>query len=145
MIVGNEDISTEEAISLVRMLVDDARQFAGVFHGENRSPKFRADWPNEYVFAESEWRHFVEAVLLLYAQALNDPYRSEYDKRRIYLATLLWQEVSAEASEHYAGEQMLPGTEKFEGSKSENIRITGMFGRHAMTFAELALPSKRFH
>lgn len=145
IIAGNEELADEEAIELIRMLINDARQIAGVFHGENRSAKFRANWPDEYGFAESEWRNFMEAALVMYAEAMGDPKRSEHDKRRMYLASVLWHMAASQAPEHFTGEQIMPGSEKFEGSKRENVRITGMFGRQAMSFAELALPNKRFH
>lgn len=145
MIVGNEEILTEDALQLIRMLINDARRIAGMFHGQNRSAKFRANWPDEYQFAEHEWRNFMDTTLAMYADALRDTRRSDYDKRCMYLASVLWHMVSSAAPEHYLGEQLVPGTEKFEGSKTENIRIGGLFGRQSMTFAELALPNKRFH
>lgn len=142
--VGTEVLSRAEAKDLVRMVIDDARQFAGQFHNMERSTRFRANWPNEYLFAESEWRNFVEAVLLLYTQGMRDSKRPDYERRRMYLASVLWHMVHASAPESYGGQQIAPGSQAFEGDRRENARNMEAFGKQADSFIDLALPGRRF-
>ena len=71
--INGEAIPVREAAKLIKMICDDAREFAGVFHGMNRSIKFRTNWPDEDVFAASEWRSFVAAVRTMYTERLADP------------------------------------------------------------------------
>jgi hypothetical protein len=145
LVVNGEQIPKSEAFALIRMLMNDAKEIAGVFHGQNRSEKFRANWPDEKAFAECEWRNFMEAARAMYAEALGDPQRSEYDKRRMFLAIALWQQVEATSPETYGGIQMLPGTQQFEGDKFENRKIAENFGKHSNTFKELLLNSSAYH
>src|SRR5882672_1170286 len=89
LIVNGERIPKSEALSLIRMFYNDAKQIAGVFHGMNRSEKFRRNWPNEYLFAEANWKTFVEAARQLYAQRLGDPKTAPADARKMHLALVL--------------------------------------------------------
>lgn len=143
--VNGEKIPKAEALELIRMIMNDAKEIAGVFHGQNRSPKFRANWPDEYVFAEAEWRNFMEAARAMYAQELGDPHRSEYDKRRMFLAICLWDQVDKAAPEKFGGLQIMPNTQQFVGDKVENRKIAEKFGKHAMSFKDLAMSSTRYH
>lgn len=145
MIVGNEELEEREARELVAMIINDARDIAGQFHQLNRSDKFRANWPNEYAYAESEWRSFVQATLQAYAESMGDPRLPERDKRRLFLARLLWAQVEAGAPEAYAGVAIRKGSEQFAGDAFENRQIVNRFGRHSNTVHELALPHRRYH
>lgn len=143
--IGGEELSEYEASELLEMLIKHARQLAGKFHQLNRSEKFRRNWPDEYLYAEHEWRSHVEATLQVYAQGMSDPRVRDYDRRRMFLARLLWAQVEAAATELFPGNQLFPNTAAYEGDAYENKRIAEMFGTHAMSFAEVALQSKRFH
>lgn len=143
--VNGEQIPKSEALQLIRMIMNDAKEIAGVYHGQNRSAKFRANWPDEYVFADCEWRNFMEAARAMYAQELGNPHRSEYDKRRMFLAIALWSQVEADAPEKFAGLQMTPGTQQFEGDKAENRKIVENFGKKSDTFKDLLMGSTKYH
>ena len=60
IVINGEQITKDEAMKLVRMLCNDAKKMAGEFHGMNRSEKFRINWPNEYRFADANWKSFIE-------------------------------------------------------------------------------------
>ena len=87
--INGENIPVREAASLVDMIRQDAIQFAGVFHDMNRSDKFRVNWPDTYLYAESEWKSFVAAVRLMYTERLADPLAPDAEKRKIHLALVL--------------------------------------------------------
>lgn len=144
MLVNGEPIAKDKAMELIRMLCNDAKQLAGMFHGHNRSDKFRANWPNEYVFADTNWRHFIEATRAYYAELLGDPHVKEYDKRRMFLAICLYDQV-AKVSPGFEGIQMTPGTQAFEGDRAENRRTIENYGKHSNTFKDLLLGSTRYH
>lgn len=143
--VNGEPIPKAEAMELIRMLCNDAKEMAGVFHGMNRSEKFRADWPDEYAYADANWRHFMEAARKLYAQELGNPHRTEYDKKRMFLAICLWDQVDKMTPEKFGGIQMEPNTQAFEGDKRENRLTVERFGKHAMSFKDLLMSTTRFH
>lgn len=125
--INGELITTQEAMALLRMLYEDAKRMAGKFHGMNRSAKFRVNWPNEYDFAKSEWRNFVEPTRLMYTEKLADPLTSEYDKARIFKVLIL-QARMAQNTETDNRLQIAPGTQQFEGDKKENKNIMDKFG-----------------
>jgi hypothetical protein len=143
LIVNGERIPKSEVIELLRMIMNQAKEIAGVFHGMNRSEKFRADWPDEKVYAEGKWRFFMEAARALYAERLGDPQVPEYDKQRMFRAIALWQQVEDAAPEKFGGMQIMPGSQQFEGDKRENAKITATWGKHALTFMELASDGTR--
>lgn len=146
LLVNGEQIPKSEALELICMLMNEAKQIAGVFHGmPDRSAKFRANWPNEYVFADCEWRNFMQAARAMYAQELGDPHRPEYDKKRMFLAICLWDQVAAAAPEQYTGNQMVPNTQAFHGDKFDNKKIVEKFGKHSDTFKDLLMGSTRYH
>jgi hypothetical protein len=143
--VNGEHIPKSEALSLVRMFYNDAKQIAGVFHGMNRSDKFRANWPDEYVFADANWRNFLEACRAMYAERLGDPKTPPADARKMHLAIVLHTMVEQEASEKYGGLQIAPNTQQFDGDRFENRKIVENFGKQSNTFKELLLGSTRYH
>jgi hypothetical protein len=143
--VNGERIEKQEALDLIRMLMDDAKNIAGEFHGMNRSKKFRRNWPNEYAYAECEWRNFMEAARAMYAERLGDPFTSEYDKRRMFLAIALWNQVENQAPEKYGGMQVMPDSQAFEGDKYENRKTVENFGAQSDTFKDLLMGSTKYH
>lgn len=125
--INGEKISAKEARDLLKMLYHDAEQLAGQFHGANRSEKFRANWPDEYEFARSEWKNFVEATRAAYAIQLGDPKTSPADARRMHLAIVL-QDMMAKGEEKDNRLQLAPNTQQFEGDRRENRKIAEKFG-----------------
>lgn len=126
LIVAGERISTKEARDLIRMLCEDAKQIAGEFHGMERSEKFRANWPNEYDFAESEWKTFIEPCRMMYAERLGDPKTSPDEARRMYLSLLLQTELG-KGQEADNRLQIAPNSQQFVGDKWENRMIMEKF------------------
>jgi hypothetical protein len=145
LVINGEQIDKHEARCLVQMLYNDAKQIAGVFHGMNRSAKFRANWPDEYLFAETNWKNFVEAARQMYAAELGKPKVSESNKRKMHLALVIEAEVS-KGEETDTRLQLFPGTQQYEGDPFENRKILDQFGKHSNTFKELLLgsSSRRF-
>lgn len=147
LVVNGEKIPKSKVMELIKMLCNDAKQLAGQFHGMNRSDKFRANWPDEYAFAECNWRNFIEAARSYYAELLGRPMSEvpKYDKDRMFLAIALWDQVAKAAPEDYPGIQLSPGTQQFEGDKYENRKILENWGKRSMTFKELLMGSSRYH
>lgn len=146
--INGERIPVSEAAGLVRMLCSDAKQIAGEFHGMNRSAKFRANWPNEYVFADANWKTFMEAARTMYAQRLGDPKTPPAEARKMHLALVL-QTMAEQGADKDPRLQIAPNTQQFEGDSYENRRIAADFGTHSMTFKELLMSTagggQRFH
>jgi hypothetical protein len=136
--INGEQITAKEEADLIRMLCNDAKQFAGVFHGENRSPKFRANWPNEYVFADANWKNFVEATRAMYAQRLADPLTPVADARKIHLALVLEAMIGKDAEKDNRL-QLAPNTQQFVGDPFENRKIVDKFGKQSNTFKEILM------
>ena len=125
--INGEVIALDKARELVRMLYDDAYKIAGVFHGMNRSAKFRVNWPDEYKYAESCWKDFVQAARQMYTEALADPKRAESEKRKMFLALVIERKV-AQGQEQDLRLQLFPNTQQFEGDRAENKNIAEKFG-----------------
>lgn len=138
--INGQKIAKSEALDCVRMLCNDAKQLAGQFHGQNRSEKFRKNWPNEYVFADANWKSFVEAARSYYAQLLGDPKVPEYDKRRMHIA-LVVQSLAEQGAQKDTRLQLAPNTQQFVGDPFENRKIVNEFGKHSNTLKELLLSS----
>ena len=138
--VNGEQLSNKEALDLIRMLCNDAKQVAGVFHGMNRSKKFRANWPNEYVFADANWKTFMEAARAMYAERLNDPKTLPSDARKMHLALVLETMVGKDMEKDNRL-QLAPDTQQFAGDPFENKKIVEDFGKQSNTFKELLLGS----
>jgi hypothetical protein len=130
--VGEEVISVPSAMGLVKMIQKDAHEMAGVFHGMQRSDKFRANWPNEDQFAATNWKSFVAAVRQIYSERLGNPKTPSDDARKMYLALLLeraWSEGQlALGMTPDMQLQLSPGTQQFEGDAGENKKIAERFG-----------------
>ena len=125
--INGELVSLYEARSLLRMLVEDARRIAGQFHNMNRSAKFRINWPDEDQFAGSEWRNFIDATHTLYADLLGKKDVSDYDKKRLLQAIVLWRMVG-DMKESTATLQIMPDSQQFHGDKTENRKTAEKFG-----------------
>lgn len=138
--INGEFVSAKEAGDLIKMLYNDAKQVAGVFHGMNRSKKFRRNWPNEYLFAESEWKNFVVATRSMYLDRLKDPKTLPSDGKRMFQALYL-ERLASEGREQDQRLQLAPNTQQFVGDPYENKKISEKFGDHSNSFAELALGS----
>lgn len=138
--INGEQISASEAAKLVRMLCNDAKEIAGVFHGMNRSEKFRKNWPSEYVFADANWKTFVEAARQMYAARLGDPKTPPDDARKMHLALVL-QTMAEQGAEKDPRLQLAPNTLQYEGDPYENRKIANDFGTHSNTFKELLMGS----
>lgn len=142
--INGEQLSKTEALSLVRMLCNDAKQIAGQFHGMNRSAKFRKNWPNEYVFADAEWKNFVATARAMYAARLGDPKTPPPEARKMHLALLL-QTMAEQGAEKDTRLQIAPNTQQFVGDPYENRKIVDQFGPQSNTFKELLMNSTRYH
>jgi hypothetical protein len=127
--LGLVQVTPKEAADCVKMLISDAKQIAGEFHGQNRSEKFRANWPDEYKFASTNWKSFVEPMIRQYAELLGRPDVSEQDKHRIYIARLMWEKLG-EGKERDNRLQLAPNTQQFVGDAFENRKIKEKFGTH---------------
>jgi hypothetical protein len=146
--VSGQSITETEALELVRMLCNDAKQIAGEFHNMERSAKFRANWPSEYLFADSQWKNFIEAARAMYAARLGDPKTKPEDARRMHLAIVLYT-MAEQGSDKDSRLQIAPDTQQFVGDRYENRKIADKFGRQSNTFMDLlkstAGGSARFH
>ena len=134
--LGLVQVTPKEAADCVKMLIGDAKQLAGQFHGLDRSEKFRTNWPDEYKFASSNWKSFVETTIQSYAMLMGRANVPEHDKHRMYVARLMWEKM-AEGKERDNRLQLAPNTQQFVGDKSENRRIKEKFGVHGNLRAAL--------
>lgn len=144
IVVNGEVLTVGEAQSLIRMICNDAKQIAGEFHNMERSAKFRANWPNEYVFADTQWKNFIEAARAMYAARLGNPKTTAADARKMHLAIVLYT-MAEQGAEKDSRLQIAPNTQQFDGDPFENRKIVEDYGKQSNSFAELALPEKRFH
>ena len=126
--INGEEISEYEAQELIRMIYNDAKQVAGVFHGMNRSEKFRVNWPDEDRFADANWKTFVEATRQMYAAKLGDPKTSKTDARKIHKALVLEAMIS-KGKETDNRLQLHPNSQQFDGDRKENLKILEQFGK----------------
>lgn len=127
--LGLVQVTPKEGADCVKMLIGDAKELAGVYHGQNRSEKFRNNWPDERKFASSNWRSFVQAVIEGYAALLGKPHVQENDKHRMYVARLMWDKLEKD-KEPDNRLQMRPNTQQFVGDAYENRKIKDQFGVH---------------
>lgn len=134
--INGEKIPHAEAMTLIRMLCNDAKEIAGVFHGMNRSAKFRANWPNEYEFADNNWKTFVDAARKMYAQRLADPKTPPKKARMMHLALVL-QAMISQTGNVDTRLQLAPDTQQFAGDGFENRKIENLWGRESNTIGEL--------
>ena len=141
--INGEDLSDSEVERIRATLRSDAKQFAGEFHNMNRSDKFRANWPKEYEFADSEWKNFVAAVRMMYVARLADPKTPPADARIMHLAIVLDQ-MASRGKEADTRLQLAPGTQQFEGDRRENRLTLERFGRTPNLRAALRRGAAKF-
>lgn len=144
IIINGEQITNDEAMKLVRMLCNDAKKMAGEFHGMNRSEKFRINWPNEYRFADANWKSFIESARQMYAVRLGDPKTPPKEARMMHLALVL-QAQMGDGVETDNRLQIAPGTQQFEGDKAENRSILEKFGKRPNIRAALMNATSTLH
>ncbi len=138
--IAGQRITKTEAADLVRMLCHDAEEIAGEFHNMERSPKFRANWPDEYLFAKANWKSFVEAARAMYAARLGDPKTPPHEARKMHLALVL-QTMCEQGAPKDTRIQLAPNSQQFVGDAYENKKITADFGKHSNTFRDLLMSS----
>lgn len=130
--VNGEKIGRDEYFKIMEMLYHDAKEIAGVFHGESRSEKFRVNWPDEDLFVEANWRTFIQAARAMYAERLGDPKTPPEDARKMHLAIVLQQMAEAGLKKQGIAAdnrlQLAPGTQQFDGDAYENRKIMEKFG-----------------
>lgn len=126
MVDGNL-LQDDEVRKLMALVENDAKKVAGEFHGQTRSAKFRMTWPNEYDFADRNWKNFVAAVRMMYAERLADPHTSPKDAETMHHA-LCVQAMMGAGPNAPTPVQSLPNTENFVGDKAENRRTDESFG-----------------
>jgi hypothetical protein len=134
--LNGEMIEKEEALGLLKMLYHDAKEIAGEYHDMNRSEKFRINWPDQYKFADANWKTFVAAARAMYAERLGDPKTPPADARKLHLALLL-QHKMGEGQEKDTRLQIMPGTQQFVGDPYENKKIVDTFGKRGNLRAAL--------
>jgi hypothetical protein len=127
--LGIVQVTPGEAADCVKMLINDAKELAGQFHGMDRSEKFRTNWPDEYKFATNNWKSFVQEVLTAYAMLMGGKNVDEVDKHRMYVARLMWEKMT-EGKEKNTGLQIAKGSQQFVGDPYENRKIKRDFGSH---------------
>ncbi len=147
IIINGEQIEKAEAMELLRGLYHEAEEAAGEFHGNNRSEKFRENWPDEYTYARANWKSYVVEARKRYAQKLADPRTPPADARKMHMALVLEQELGLN-KEKDNRVQIQRNTQQFSGDHFENKKIHDKFGKHQNSLRELFLntvsPSKRF-
>ncbi|HLH92078.1 MAG TPA: hypothetical protein VKX28_26900 [Xanthobacteraceae bacterium] len=127
LMVDGELLQDDEVRKLMALVENDAKKVAGEFHGMKRSAKFRAMWPNEYVFAEQNWKNFVVAVRMMYAERLADQ-KTRPEEAETMFRALCVQAMMGAGPNAPAPIQSLPNTENFVGDKTENKVIDESFG-----------------
>lgn len=132
LIIGGEIISAKGAMALMAMMEHDAKEFAGVFYEQNRTPKFRVNWPVQDVYVAAEWRTFIAAVRAMYSERMGSPKTPPDLAKRLYLAILV-ERAFAKGMEALGAEsdtrlQIAPGTAAFDGDKYDNRKIVENFG-----------------
>lgn len=125
--VNGEQFTSDYVVEVLRLFYNDAKQIAGVFHGMNRSAKFRAAWPDEYKFANSEWKSFIEATRQMYLNKISDPKVSPRSKHQMFLA-LAFEAQIAKDKETDNRLQVHPNSQQFVGDAYENKKIEEKFG-----------------
>ena len=132
MEINGEDLTDTQVEFYRRTFKNDCVKVAGEFHNMNRSKKFRANWPNEYDYADANWKTFVEAVRALYAQQLASPHVPEDKKETIHrclvIDTMTNAALEAACIEGDTSLQIAPGSQQFAGDRKENAGISDNYG-----------------
>lgn len=146
--VGGEIISVSDAIKLVDSLYAHAYELAGRFYENNRSEKFRINWPNAYDYAEANKRTFVQQARADFTQILGNEKTPPDQQRRIYLALLVERAFSAglEKLGHETDTrlQIKTDSEQFVGDKRENASIVETYGKQPNYRAKVLASAAKF-
>lgn len=151
MIVNGEELSDSQVEYYRRVLRNDCIKFAGEFHNMCRSRTFRANWPNEYEFAETNWKTFVSAVRQMYAARLRETHIKPDEAETIFRCLVIDAMTNAAADmlnqPADTSLQLVPDSQAFAGDKSENAAIVEKFGaRRTRTFKRaLRNSATKFH
>ncbi len=153
VVVDGEILQDDEVRKLIKFVNDVAYEMAGQFHGLKRSKRFRKTWPSEYRFAEENWKNFIEGARAMLADTLNK-YQSgivkgspeEADK--IHKALIVQAMMSEAKNAETAPIQLAPGSQGYDGDKTEN-RITdesfGVGNTADHLKSRMLRTAKRFH
>src|SRR5262249_20090043 len=109
-------------------------------HGKNRSEKFRANHPDEYVYARTHWKSYVQEARERYVRKLTDPTVSDAEKHRIHTALVLEHELGL-GRERDNRLQLRRDSQQFEGDPFENRKIADKFGKSPNSLKDLLLNS----
>lgn len=151
--IGGEVIKVSHAMKLVDFLYDHAYQLAGQFYENDRSDKFRTNWPSAYDFADANKLAFVQQARADFAAMLGNPKTPPETARRIHLALLVERAFSA-GLEQLGKEadtqlQVMRDSQQFIGDQAENRKTMEKFGParnfRALLKSSAAKLSETFH
>lgn len=140
LLVDGEIMDDDEIRDLLRMVNHDTAELAGSFYEMKRSEHFRDHWKKmgeaigksaQDAYIACEWKHFHEAVKFYYTDTLN--IESEIYEKREHIRdrrhkALILINMQSQAKEAKTVLQVHPGTQQFEGDKTENKRISDEYG-----------------
>lgn len=137
--IEGEIVQDDEIRDILHMIDHDCKEFAGAFFEEDRSRKFRRTWEKvgklsrrsaQDCFVDHAWKHFVVHVRAWYAHKLSDPGLPEKEQARLHRALII-EYMRGTAQQAKDVLQMTPGTQQFNGDKTENRHISETYGDEA--------------
>lgn len=128
IVINGEEITADEAMALLKMLYHDAKQIAGEYYDMDRSEKFRINWPDQYKYADANWKTFVVDTRKMYAALLSDP-KTPPEKAKRISQVLILERMVAEGQETDNRLQLSRNTQQFVGDRYENRKIMERFGK----------------
>ena len=123
----DEELSPEEVGQRIRIIYDKARDLAGEFYDNDRSEKFRVNWPSQDEYAKCNWKSYVEEARAQLVRVLADPNIPISEKNKIWSAIVLERKVN-ELKPADSGVQIRKDSQQFIGDKYENRKIKERFG-----------------
>lgn len=111
-----------------KMIVHNAKEFAGVFYDNSRSSKFRATWPDQMDYVNRNWERFVVHVRKTFAEMLTRNDVPQRVKDEIYEA-MITDAPGAHSMRADEPLQVAPNTQGFEGDKKENRLTDDVYGK----------------
>ncbi len=123
----DEELSAAEVAKRIRIIYDKARDLAGEFYDNDRSDKFRANWPSQDEYAKCNWKSYVEEARSQLVARLADPHYPITEKNKIWSAIVLERKIN-ETKPMDPGIQIRKDSQQFVGDKRENKKITEKFG-----------------
>jgi hypothetical protein len=142
LMVNGDFMEDAEILDLIRMIHHDTQEIAGQFFEQRRSRKFRRHFQTEghkrgmsaeTWFVTSEWKNFEGAIPAYYGETLNEN-STIYEKnedvrtRRFKALILISMMTNAKNGRQAGGVQVAPGTQAFDGDKTDNKFISESFG-----------------